>query len=83
MYLKIQQKTSLPWLHLKTDQALRRDENSVKFLEGRFLEEKVPFLHKKKNVHSFELPCITWFLQYRHQVNLIGFFITVFAAFRR
>ena len=38
MYLKIQQKTKLPWLHLKTDHALRREENNVEFLEGRFLE---------------------------------------------
>ena len=48
-------KTSLPWLHFKTDHALRREENKVEFLEGRFLDEKLPFLHKKKTEHSFEL----------------------------
>ena len=48
-------KTSLPWLHFKTDHALRREENKVEFLEGRFLDEKLPFLHKKKAEHSFEL----------------------------
>ena len=47
-------KTSLPWLHL-TDHALRREENKVEFVEGRFLDEKLPFLHKKKAEHSFEL----------------------------
>ena len=49
-------KTSLPWLHFKTDHALRREENKVEFLEGRFLDEKLLFLHKKKAEHSFELP---------------------------
>ena len=54
MYLK---KTSLPWLHftIATDHALRREENKVEFLEGRFLDEKLPFLHKKKAEHSFDL----------------------------
>ena len=47
-------KTSLPWLHFKTDHALRREEDKVEFLEGRFLDEKLPFLHKKKDEHSFE-----------------------------
>ena len=55
MYLKIQQKPSLTWLHFKTDHGLRREENKVEFLEGRFLDEKLPFLHKKKAEHSFEL----------------------------
>ena len=55
MYLKIQQKTLLPWLHLKTDHALRREENKVEFVERRFLDEKLPFLHKKKTEHSFEV----------------------------
>ena len=54
MYLKIQQKPSLT-LHFKTDHGLRREENKVEFLEGRFLDEKLPFLHKKKAEHSFEL----------------------------
>ena len=48
-------KTSLPWLHFKTDHALRREENKFEFLEGQFLDEKLPFLHKKKAEHSFEL----------------------------
>ena len=48
-------KTSLTWLHFKTDHGLRREENMVEFLEGRFLDEKLPFLHKKKTAHSFEL----------------------------
>ena len=48
-------KTSLPWLHFKTDYALRREENNVEFLEGRFVDEKLPFLRKKKAEHSFEL----------------------------
>ena len=34
---------------------LRREENKVEFLKGRFLDEKLPFLHKKKAEHSFEL----------------------------
>ena len=38
----------MPWLHFKTDHALRREENKVEFLEGRFLS----FLHKKKAEHS-------------------------------
>ena len=45
-------KTSLPWLHFKTDHGLRHEENKVEFLEGRFLDEKLPFLHKKKAEHS-------------------------------
>ena len=48
-------KTSLTWLHFKTDHGLRRDENKVEFLEGRFLDEKLPFLHKNEAEHSFEL----------------------------
>ena len=48
-------KASVPWLHFKTDHALRREGNKVEFLEGRFLDEKLPFLHKKKAEHSFEL----------------------------
>ena len=48
-------KTSLRWLHFKTNHALRREENEVQFLEGQFLDEKLPFLHKKKAEHSFEL----------------------------
>ena len=47
--------TSLPWLHFKTDHALRHEEYKVEFLKGRFLDEKLPFLHKKKAEHAFEL----------------------------
>ena len=31
-------KASLPWLHFKTDHALRREEYKIEFLEGRFLD---------------------------------------------
>ena len=48
-------KISLTWLHFKTDHGLRREENKVESLDGRFLDEKLPFLHKKKAEHSFEL----------------------------
>ena len=48
-------KASLTWLHFKTDHGLCREENKVEFLQGRFLDEKLPFLHKKKAEHSFEL----------------------------
>ena len=34
---------------------IRREENKVEVLEGRFLDEKLPFLHKKEAEHSFEL----------------------------
>ena len=62
MYLKIQQKPALTWLHFKTDHGLRREENKVEFLEGRFLHEKLPFLHRKKAEHSFELSLSTFCL---------------------
>ena len=39
------------WLHFKTDHALRREKNKVEFLEGRFLDGKLSFLHKKKTDH--------------------------------
>ena len=39
----------------KTDHALRREENKVEFLEGRFLDEKLPLIHEKKPERSFEL----------------------------
>ena len=48
-------KTLLPWLHFKTDNALCREENKVEFFEGRFLDEKLPFIHKKLAEQSFEL----------------------------
>ena len=50
-------KTSLPWCHFKTDRAFRREENKVEFLKGRFLDEKLPFLHKKKTEHSLNFLC--------------------------
>ena len=77
-------KTSLTWLHFKTDHGLRREENKVEFLEGRFLDEKLPFLHKKKAEQSFELSlsiflsfngvflslkCITLVLKHLHGVR--------------
>ena len=51
-------KSSLTWLHFKTDHWLHRDKKKVEFLEGRFLDEKLPFLHKKKAEHSFELSLV-------------------------
>ena len=48
-------KTSLPWLHFKTDHVRRREENKVELLEGQFLDEKLSFRHKKKAEHSSEL----------------------------
>ena len=48
-------KTLLPWLHFKTDHALHSEGKKVEFLAGRFLDEKLPFLHKNKAEHSFEL----------------------------
>ena len=45
----------MTWLHFKTDHGLCLEENKVEFLEGRFLDEKLPFLHKKKAEHYFAL----------------------------
>ena len=42
-------------MHFETDHAFRREENKVEFLKGRFLDEKLPFLHRKKTENSFEL----------------------------
>ena len=39
----------------QNSRALRREENKVQFLEGRFLDEKLPFLQKKKAEHSLDL----------------------------
>ena len=62
-YLKIQQKLRCLGLLFKTDHVLRREKNKVEFLEGRFLEKNLPFLHKKKTEHSFELSIsIFWLL---------------------
>ena len=63
MYLKIQQKPSLTWLHFKTDHGLRREENKVEFLEGRFFDEKLPFSTKRKpsillNLNSLSIFCL-------------------------
>ena len=55
MYLKIQQKLRRLGCFFKIDYGLRHEKNKVEFLEGRFLDEKLPFLHKKKGEHSFEL----------------------------
>ena len=48
-------KTSLHSLHFKRDHVLRHEENKDEFLEGRFLDEKLTFFHKKNAEHSFEL----------------------------
>jgi len=48
-------KTPLPWLHFKSDHVLLPEENKVEFFEGRFLDKKLSFLHRKKNEHSFEI----------------------------
>ena len=48
-------KTSLPWLHFKTGQALYREANKVEYLEEQFRNEKLSFAHKKKTELSFEL----------------------------
>ena len=46
-------KTLLPWLHFKTDHALHREDNKAEFLNGQFVDEKLPFLHKERTEHSF------------------------------
>ena len=52
MYLKIQQQ--LLYLGCISNRPeIRREENKVEFLEGGFLDEKLPFFHKKKAEHSF------------------------------
>ena len=48
-------KTPLPWLHFKSDHVLRPEENKVEFCEGRFLDNKLSFLHRKKTEQSFEI----------------------------
>ena len=48
-------KSSLTCMHFKTDHGLCREENKVEFFEGQCLDEKLPFLHKTKAEHSFEL----------------------------
>ena len=50
MYLEIQQKVAF-----QNRPELRREENKVEFLERRFLDENLPFLHKTKAGHSFQL----------------------------
>ena len=48
MYLEIQQKVAF-----QNRPELRREENNFEFLERRFLDENLPFLHKTKAEHSF------------------------------
>ena len=55
MYLKIQQKLHCLGCISKQTEALRLEENKVEFLDGRFLDEQLPFLYQKKAEHSFEL----------------------------
>ena len=58
MYLKIQQKhCCLGCISKQTMRSVvkKTTENKDESLEGRFLDEKLPFLHKKKAEHSFEL----------------------------
>ena len=50
MYLEIQQRVAF-----QNRPELRREENKVEFLERRFLDENLPFLHKTKAEHSFQL----------------------------
>ena len=43
---EISSKTSLSWLHFKTGEALRREENNkVEFLEGQFRNDTFSFVH--------------------------------------
>ena len=49
-------KPSLPLLNFKTGHfALRREENIVEFLEGRFHNQQLSLVDKKKSEHSNEL----------------------------
>ena len=49
-------KPSLPLLNFKTGHfALRREENIVEFLEGRFHNQQLSLVDKKKSEHSTEL----------------------------
>ena len=55
MYLKIQQKLHcLGCISKQTMRAVLK-KTRLNFLEGQFLDEKLPFLYKKKAEHSFEL----------------------------
>ena len=49
-------------VNTKTDRALRHEENKFEFLEGRFLDEKLPFLHKKNTEHSLNFLLSIFFL---------------------
>ena len=56
MYMKIQQKRR--WLGCISKQSMLsavKKTSRVEFFEGRFLDENLPFLHKKKAEHSTEL----------------------------
>ena len=65
-------KTLLPWLHFKTDHALHREDNKAEFLKGQFLDEKLPFLHKKKTEHSFELSLSIWWCIFNLEMQNFG-----------
>ena len=50
-------KPSLPLLNFKTGHfALRREENIVEFLEGRFHNQQLSFVDKKNSEHSMNFP---------------------------
>ena len=55
MYLKIQQKTSLPWLHLKTDQRSVMKKTRLNSWEDDFLMKSFPSSTKRKLSIFFEL----------------------------
>ena len=56
MYLKSLQKLCCLGFNFKTGHlALRREENIVEFLEGRFRNQTLSLVLKKKTEHSFEL----------------------------
>ena len=59
-YLRKQPKNFTALIAFQNRPEIRREENKVEFLEGRFLDEKLPFLHKKKAEHSFELSLSTF-----------------------
>ena len=53
MYLKIQQKNFTALVAFQNRPEIRGEENKVEFLEGGFLDEKLPFFHKMTAEHSF------------------------------
>ena len=52
---KIYLKNFTALVAFQNSRALCREENKVEFLEGRFLDEKLPFLSKKKAEHCLDL----------------------------